>query len=103
LDHKRLARVTELVEDRLASPPSLRELAAAAAMSPFHFQRLFRAATGSSPHAYVAARRMERARWMLNEPDATVASVAGALGFTDLAHFRRVFRRQFNTSPRGGP
>jgi transcriptional regulator GlxA family with amidase domain len=46
---------------------------------------------------------MERARWMLNEPDATVASVAGALGFTDLAHFRRVFRRQFNASPRGGP
>jgi AraC family transcriptional regulator len=102
LDHKRLARVTELVEDRLVSPPSLRELAAAAAMSPFHFQRLFRAATGSSPHAYVAARRMERARRMLNEPDATVASVAGALGFSDLAHFRRVFRRQFNASPRGG-
>jgi AraC family transcriptional regulator len=75
-------------------------MAAAAAMSPFHFQRLFRATTGLTPHAYVMARRMEHARRMLNESDAKVAYVAARVGFFDLAHFRRAFRRQFNAAPR---
>jgi len=100
LDARRLARVTALIEASLDDPPSLREMAEAAAMSPFHFQRLFRATTGLTPHAYAAARRMERARRMLLGSHAKVAYVAAELGFSDLAHFRRAFRRQFNGTPR---
>jgi len=100
LDVRRLARVTALIEGSLDDPPSLREMADAAAMSPFHFQRLFRATTGLTPHAYAAARRMERARRMLVGSHAKVAYVAAELGFSDLAHFRRAFRRQFNGTPR---
>jgi AraC family transcriptional regulator len=62
LPARRLARVTDLIESRLANPPNLGELARAAAMSEFHFQRRFRATTGMSPHQYVTARRMETAR-----------------------------------------
>ena len=101
LDARRLARVTALVEDSLQNPPNLRTMADAAAMSPFHFQRLFRATTGLTPHQYVNTRRMERARRMLSETGAKVAHVAAELGFSDLAHFRRTFRRQFNQTPRG--
>ena len=100
LDVRCLARVTALIEGSLDDPPSLREMADAAAMSPFHFQRLFRATTGLTPHAYAAARRMERARRMLVGSHAKVAYVAAELGFSDLAHFRRAFRRQFNGTPR---
>jgi AraC family transcriptional regulator len=99
LDPRRLARVTELIESRLHKPPTLGDLAIAAAMSPFHFQRMFCATTGLSPHAYVAARRMERARRMLDDPRTTVAEVTRTLGFAESAHLRRVFRRQFNESP----
>ena len=56
-------------------------MADAAAMSPFHFQRLFRATTGMTPHAYVMARRMERARRMLNGSKAKVAYLAGRVRF----------------------
>ncbi len=101
LDRRRLTRITDFIEDTLESPPSLREMADVAAMSPFHFQRLFRATTGLSPHAYVIAKRLERARRMLAQSGSRVANVAATLGFTDLAHFRRAFRRQFNASPRG--
>lgn len=100
LDGRRLDRVADLIEGTLAQPPSLREMADVAAMSPFHFQRLFRATTGLSPHAYVIAKRLERARRMLGRSGSRVADVAASLGFTDLAHFRRAFRRQFNASPR---
>jgi AraC family transcriptional regulator len=99
LDQRRLARVTDFIESSLHTPPSLREMADLAAISPFHFQRLFRAATGFTPHAYVMARRMERARRLLGDLGLPVADVAGSLGFSDLSHFRRNFRRQFNTSP----
>lgn len=101
LDRRRLTRVADFIEDTLANPPSLREMADVAAMSPFHFQRLFRATTGLSPHAYVMAKRLECARRMLATSGSRVADVAAQLGFTDLAHFRRSFRRQFNASPRG--
>jgi AraC family transcriptional regulator len=100
LDRRRLARVTAYLEGSLLAPPSLREMADVAAMSPFHFQRAFRATTGLSPHAYVAARRMEAARRMLAESGRTVGEIAAELGFTDLAHFRRSFRRHFNAAPR---
>lgn len=100
LSAHRLARVAALVESRLADPPDLGELARAASMSAFHFQRLFRATTGMSPHRYVTARRMEAARRRLEEPGSTVVTAAARLGFSDLAHFRRAYRRQFGTSPR---
>jgi AraC family transcriptional regulator len=99
LDQRRLVRVAEFIEGSLARPPSLREMAEVAAMSPFHFQRSFRAATGLSPHAYVTARRMERARRLLDKSDASITDVAARLGFSDLSHFRRSFRRQFNIAP----
>jgi AraC family transcriptional regulator len=101
LDARRLARVTAFIEASLPNAPSLRAMADAAAMSPFHFQRLFRATTGFTPAAYVMARRMERASRMLNDVTTTVAQVAAETGFSDLAHFRRAFRRQFNRAPRG--
>jgi AraC family transcriptional regulator len=99
LDQRRLVRVADLVEASLSRPPSLREMAEVAAMSPFHFQRLFRATTGLTPHAYVMARRMEAARRLLKSGGTTVGAVAARLGFSDLTHFRRSFRRHFNTAP----
>lgn len=98
LDQRRLGRVTDFIESSLDRPPSLREMADVAAMSPFHFQRLFRTTTGLTPHAYVMARRTERARGMLGL-GMPVVDVARRLGFSDLSHFRRCFRRQFNAPP----
>jgi AraC family transcriptional regulator len=99
LDQRRLARVADFIESRLDRPPSLREMAEVAAMSPFHFQRVFHVTTGLSPHAYVMARRMDDARRLLGTPGARVADVAARLGFSDLSHFRRRFRSQFNVGP----
>jgi AraC family transcriptional regulator len=96
LDQRRLVRVTDYIEEKLKCPPALKEIADVAAMSPYHFQRVFRATTGLSPHAYVMARRMERARRLLAQPGNARGQVAKALGFSDLSHFRRSYRRHFN-------
>ena len=66
LDDKRLARVVDYVEAHLAEPMTTGELAGIAAVSMFHFTRIFREATGRTPAAYVAHRRVERAKGMLS-------------------------------------
>jgi AraC family transcriptional regulator len=99
LDARRLTRVVEFIEDRLEGRLALRELAEVAALSPFHFLRAFRRATGLTPHAYVTARRMERALRILLTTDRPVLEIAARLGYANPAHFRRAFRGAFGVAP----
>jgi AraC family transcriptional regulator len=99
LDAPRLTRVVEFIEDRLEGRLGVRELADVAALSPFHSLRAFRRATGLTPHAYVTARRMERALRMLRTTDHPVLQIASRLGYANPAHFRRAFRQAFGVAP----
>jgi AraC family transcriptional regulator len=92
-------RVTDLVEARLDQVLTLDDLAAAVRLSPYHFHRSFRASTGMAPHAFVTARRMDRARLLLWTSGRTVDEVATDVGFRNLSHFRRVFRRHHGLPP----
>lgn len=98
LDDARLRRVVAHVEDRLAEPMTLADLAAVAHLSRFHFARAFKTATGHSPGAYVARRRVERAKRLLAGP-LPLASVALACGFASAAHFARAFKAATGTTP----
>ena len=99
LDRRGLARVAEFIEANLAEPLGIEALAAAASLSPFHFSRSFHRATGLTPHAYVTARRMERARELLLGSEFPTAAVAGMVGYSNLAHFRESFARWLGMSP----
>ena len=99
LDRHGLARVAEFIDASLAEPLGIEALAAAASLSPFHFARSFRRATGLTPHAYVTARRMERARELLLAGALPTAAVAALVGYSNLAHFRESFARWLGMSP----
>jgi AraC family transcriptional regulator len=99
LDARRLARVAELVEARLESRLLLAELAEAAALSPFHFLRAFRRTTGLTPHAYVTARRMERALRLVLGTRLAIPAIAARLAYANPAHFRQAFRKAFGMAP----
>ena len=98
LDDRRLARAVEHVEAHLGETITLGNMAAVACLSPFHFNRTFHAATGATPHAYVTARRVERARRLL-ATDLPLAQVAYATGFASQSHFGQVFRRHIGLTP----
>jgi AraC family transcriptional regulator len=95
----RLKRVNEYIDANLTSPIRLRELAGAAGFSRMHFARTFRVATGLRPHEYVIRRRIDRAKGLLLQSRAPVASVARLSGFTTHAHFTNVFRNHVGTPP----
>jgi AraC family transcriptional regulator len=96
----KLEQVLSLIDQRLSDGLSLRELAACAGMSQFHFARKFRLSTGQSPHAYLTQRRMERAKRLLHESDLPLAQVARRVGYQTQAHFTGVFRRHVGLTPR---
>lgn len=97
------ARDLNAVEDRvrgdLPGDLSLAALAQAANLSPYHFARSFKVATGTTPHRYVIRRRAEEARRLLATQELTVDEVARRVGFSGRSHLARHFRRLFGTPP----
>ncbi len=95
-----LARVVDYVNDSLADPLTLEQLATLAGLSPSHFVTMFKRSTGVAPHQYVLARRIERARALLADPRLPIADVAAQAGFADQSHLTRVLRRHTGLTPR---
>jgi AraC family transcriptional regulator len=100
LDPRRLRRVLDYVEDRLAESISLEDLANEACLSPFHFARLFRQSIGLAPHQYLTERRIRRAQEMIVRGGASLTEVAMDTGFGSQASFCRAFRKATGASPK---
>jgi AraC family transcriptional regulator len=99
IDPKRLQRVLDFIESRIAAEISLDDLAAEACLSPFHFSRVFRAATGMSPHRYVIERRIEAAKEKLRLGRSSLVEIALDTGFGSQANFTRAFRKMTGVTP----
>ncbi|MER5438639.1 AraC family transcriptional regulator [Streptomyces sp. NPDC002790] len=91
-------RARELLEERLADPPSLEALAAELGTSPFALLRAFRDAYGMPPHTWLTNARVRVARRLL-EAGTAPADAAVALGFTDQPHLNRHFTRIVGVPP----
>lgn len=99
MDSRRLARVLDVIENRLDLDLTVAELAQVACMSVSHFTRSFRATTGQPPHAYIADRRMARAKLWLRERPCPIEEIAYAAGFSTAASFSKAFRRAVGCTP----
>ena len=96
----RLQRVLGIVDERLAEPIQVRELADAVHMSPYHFARMFKQSTGHPPHLYITWQRMDRAKQLLAQTDLPLAEVAIRVGYQTQAHFTGVFHARVGMTPR---
>ena len=89
----------DLIEARFSETITLRELAAEACLSDFHFSRLFRQATGLSPRHYVTQRRIQEAQIKLKLGCHSLAEIALETGFGSQANFNRAFRKHAGMTP----
>lgn len=97
---RRIRRSVELMHTQLDQDLPLRELAAASYLSTFHFARLFKKITGSTPHNYLAAIRTNRAQLLLAETDFSITEIATRVGYLSASHFTKAFRLATGTTPR---
>lgn len=96
-----LAKARAFIDERLCDPElGVSSVAEALGVSPRYVQMLF-ASEGSTPSAYVLERRLRMAAEQLRRADGKgITEVAMAIGFNDLTHFGRAFRRRYGVAPR---
>lgn len=100
LASRQMRRVRDFVMDHLGDDIGLPELAAVAELSPFHFCRAFKQSTGLSPHAWVTARRVERAQTLMRaHPGMGLAEIALCVGYQSQAAFGTAFKRETGATP----
>ena len=78
---------------------SLEAMASWAGLSPFHFLRTFTRTLGLTPHQYLIRCRLADAARLLSEHEVPVTTIAFDVGFDDLSHFIRTFRRATGVAP----
>jgi AraC family transcriptional regulator len=101
LPRGRLRAVVTYIEEHLEAGPSLGQMAAVARLSPYHFARQFKTATGLPPHQYVILRRVERAKQLLQAGTGlSLAEVALHAGFSSQSVFCLHFKRLVGVTPR---
>jgi transcriptional regulator GlxA family with amidase domain len=96
----RLAELIEWARANLDRQLSLEELAARALMSRRSFVRHFKAATGTTPHAWLLSQRLSRAEELLETTDLPVEHVAERVGYRSAAVFREQFTARRGLAPR---
>lgn len=99
-DERRIAAALHRMQAAPQEDGRLALLANEAAMSPYHFLRVFAQVVGMSPRQYLLRCRLERAAVRLQTTRESVSDIALESGFNDLSSFERLFKRHFSLSPR---
>lgn len=97
--HK-LRRVTEFINEHMESDLTLTELAQAAELSPYHFARSFKQATGVTPIQFLMQRRIETAKELLADEHLPIVEVGLRAGFKNQSHFTTLFRKLAGVTPK---
>lgn len=99
LTQRQISRLTDFILAHLNQDLSLSVLAQQVGFSPYHFARLFRQATGESPHQFVLRQRIERAQHLLKEADLPLAHIALESGFANQSHLTQAFKHHLGLTP----
>jgi len=96
--HK-LRAVLRHVEGNLERVIGVRDMAARAGLSPYHFTRAFTAAVGTAPYRHVRRRRIARSEVLITRSTLPIGDIAEATGFASPAHFSQAFHQAIGMSP----
>jgi AraC family transcriptional regulator len=91
--------ITGHIEDHLADPISLRELAVLVGLSTYHFCRAFKKSFGMPPHRYHTSRRIDCAKALLAKPAPSVTDIGLMVGFAQTSSFSAAFRKATGLTP----
>ena len=99
LNALQVKQLQDFIEDNLDQKISIAQLAAIVHLSQFYFARAFKEAVGTTPHRYLVQRRIERAKILLKVTRHSVLEIAIKVGYINLSHFTKQFRKHVGTTP----
>ena len=97
---KAIAVIEHHLSDEEEGRVALRAVARDVSLSYFHFSRAFKQAMGMTATNYIAERRIERAKKMLEETELPISEIALRSGFSSQSHFTTAFRRLAGATPK---
>lgn len=95
-----LDKIHGLMEQHLTDHIDLDTLAKSANLSKYHFAKKYKELTGQSPIQHFLHRKMERACYLLDMSNDSVANISESLGYEDPQYFSRLFKKVIGISPR---
>lgn len=99
LPARQLHKIENHVRTRLADDITVDGLAELVELSPFHFSRVFKEATGLSPLQFVTRERIARAQQLIHETPRSLIEIGFEVGYVNPSHFAKVFRRVTGVTP----
>lgn len=94
-----LRKAKAMIEARVESGVCVEEIARECRLSRSYFSRAFKHSTGVAPHAWLAERRVEKAKLLLADAELRIADVAAECGFADQSHLTRSFSARVGITP----
>ncbi|MFC0111507.1 helix-turn-helix domain-containing protein [Kibdelosporangium aridum] len=98
-DQRPVRKAVAVMRERLAEPVTLADIAAEVGLSVYHFIRVFKAATGQTPHRYLTGLRVDEARRLLHDNDLSLERIAARCGFGSAGSFSTTFLRHTGVRP----
>lgn len=92
--------LVDKVEENLSDEINVVQLAGTFNISPWHFQRLFKALAGDTLGGYIRGRRLTAAARLLLNSDLGIIDIAFRVGFNSHEAFTRSFKEYFGVSPK---
>lgn len=96
---ERLKQAVRMMEENLEMPLSPHEIAESVGITLRQLERLFGKYLHTSPQQYYVALRLQRARNLLMQTDASILQIALSCGFTTHSHFTRRYKQVFGMTP----
>ncbi|WP_127582588.1 helix-turn-helix domain-containing protein [Paenibacillus koleovorans] len=98
--YRHVRQMAQYLEQHYASPSlSLQQLADQLGMSVSYLSRSFKEEWGMSFSAYLTTLRMELAKTLLRDPVYKTSDIASQVGYTDLPHFTKSFKKYTGLNP----
>jgi AraC family transcriptional regulator len=94
-----IIRMLKIMDGSITNPARIKDMAAAAGLSPGRFSRAFLRSVGESPRGYLRRRRIELAQNLMVSTCKSLAEIALECGLCDQSHLTKSFRRVVGTTP----
>jgi AraC-like DNA-binding protein len=98
-EREKIHKAREILDAHFDERMTIKELSRKVAMNECYLKKGFKTLTGSTIHEYIAARRIESARRMLQVEGKPVTEVAASLGYSSISHFSTAFKKATGLKP----